>query len=111
MQKNLNLRVSQLSINQDLDDISLKKPWEEENKEDNFKKEILTLFRTRAKYFKIISLSDSNEVDSRLFIRNRQYVSEHVLLQTRLIKECHDWLAFGHLKGTNTYTLISSKYW
>ena len=111
MRKNQHLNTSQLGMDEDLDDISLEKLWEEAYAEDNFEKEILTLLRDGIKHSRKIPLGDCTEVDGKLFFRNRQYVSEHALLQTRFIRECHDRITSGHPKGANTYTLFSQNYW
>lgn len=106
MRKNLHVGVSQLASEEELDNLSLKQLWDETYKEDIFTKEILTLLHTEVKHSQKCFLADCTKVDGKLFFRNRQYVPVHVLLCTRLIKECHDRVAFGHPRGANTYALF-----
>ena len=88
--------------------VSLEKLWEEAYAEDSFEKEILIL---GIKHSRKIPLDDCTEVDGKLFFRNRQYILEHALLQTCLIRECHDRITSGHPGGAITYLFFSRSYW
>ena len=69
------------------------------------------MLRTGIKHSRKIHLADCMEVEGKLFFKSGQYVPEHALLRTCLIRECHDRLASGHPGRANTYALISKNYW
>ena len=56
-------------------------------------------------------MGNCTEVDGKLFFRNWQYVPEHALLQTCLIRKCDDQITSGHPGRANTYALFSQNYW
>jgi hypothetical protein len=85
--------------------------WEEGYRLDPIPNQILRMLQEKVQHSRLISLADCEEIDGKLYYREKLFVPASDRLRLHLIQQHHDTPAMGHSGRTKTLELLSRNYY
>ena len=108
---NIVILNSKTKVDENANSMTIEKLFDKDYVKDLVFNKVLKALRNDDTHLKNLTLNDCKKIESRLYYRERKYVSTYHSLKLRLLKLHHDSLVDDHQKRINIYELLTRNYY